>query len=42
MEMITKQANTAVKELFEAAGIKPGQLLGIGCSSSEIVGEKIG
>ena len=42
MDMITKQANTAVRELFEAAGIKPGQLLVIGCSSSEIVGEKIG
>ena len=39
---ITAQARTAIEELLEQAALKPGQLLVIGCSSSEIVGEKIG
>lgn len=42
MERITNQSNIAVRELFEAAKIRPGQLLVIGCSSSEIVGSRIG
>ena len=41
-EEITRQANTVVTELLEQAKMKPGQLLVIGCSSSEMVGEKIG
>ena len=41
-EEIQRQARQAVLELLEAAGLKPGDLLVIGCSSSEVVGERIG
>ena len=39
---ITKAAETAVRELIETAHLKEGQILVIGCSSSEMVGERIG
>ena len=39
---ITKQANIVVTELLEQAKLKPGSLLVIGCSSSEMVGQRIG
>jgi uncharacterized protein (TIGR01440 family) len=39
---LTIQAKTALSELLEQANLKPGNLLVIGCSSSEIMGEKIG
>lgn len=39
---ITKQAETAVREIIEAAGLKSGDLLVIGCSTSEVLGEHIG
>lgn len=41
-EEITRQAATAVTELLEQAKLMPGDLLVIGCSSSEIVGSTIG
>ena len=41
-EEITAQARQAVTELLDQAGLKPGQLLVIGCSSSEMVGQRIG
>ena len=41
-EQITLQAKQAVTELIDIAGLGAGDLLVIGCSSSEIVGEKIG
>ncbi|MGM9638050.1 MAG: TIGR01440 family protein [Butyricicoccaceae bacterium] len=41
-EQITEQARTAAAELLEQAGLRPGQLLVIGCSSSEMVGQHIG
>lgn len=41
-EEITQQARQALLELLEMAGLKAGDLLVIGCSSSEIVGERIG
>ena len=41
-EEITRQAHTVVTELLEQAKMKPGQLLVIGCSSSEMVGQRIG
>ncbi len=41
-EGITRQAEAAVTELIEAAGLRPGQLLVVGCSSSEITGHRIG
>ena len=42
MDDIRQQAALAVTELIERAGICAGDLLVIGCSSSEIVGERIG
>ncbi|MBQ4518229.1 MAG: TIGR01440 family protein [Clostridia bacterium] len=39
---ITQQAKTAVCELIEAANLQKGDLLVIGCSTSEVGGEKIG
>ncbi len=42
MELIIQQAKTAVTELLERAELKKGELLVIGCSSSEIVGQTIG
>lgn len=41
-EDITKQARIVVTELLEQAQLKPGSLLVIGCSSSEMVGKRIG
>ena len=41
-EEITRQAHTVVTELLELANMKPGSLLVIGCSSSEMVGKRIG
>lgn len=41
-EEITAQARRVVTELLEQAKLKPGSLLVIGCSSSEIVGKHIG
>ena len=39
---ITRQAQIVVTELLEQAKLKPGSLLVVGCSSSEIVGKRIG
>ncbi len=41
-EEITQQARTVVTELLEQAKMKPGQLMVVGCSSSEMVGLRIG
>ena len=41
-EDITRQARTVVTKLLEQANMKPGSLLVIGCSSSEMVGKRIG
>lgn len=42
LEKIKNDAITAVSELLETAKLQAGDLLVIGCSSSEMVGEKIG
>ena len=42
LDTIRQQAAQAVTELIEAADLRAGDLLVIGCSSSEMVGEKIG
>lgn len=42
MKNITLQVKNAVEELIEKAGLKSGDLLVVGCSSSEIVGSEIG
>ena len=41
-EQIKEQAECAVRELLEVSKLRPGELLVIGCSSSEIMGERIG
>ena len=41
-EEITMHARTVVKELLDQANLKPGSLFVIGCSSSEMVGQRIG
>lgn len=39
---IAKQTETVMDEIIEATGIKAGQIFVVGCSSSEIVGSRIG
>ena len=41
-EELKAQAGQAAQELLGAAGLKDGQILVVGCSSSEICGDKIG
>lgn len=42
MEAIKEQAERVIRELLEESGIQAGEILVVGCSSSEIVGERIG
>ena len=42
MQDITKKARTATEELLAVANLKKGDILVVGCSSSEVVGETIG
>ena len=39
---LTKQAENVTKEIVEKAGLIKGQILVVGCSSSEICGDRIG
>jgi uncharacterized protein (TIGR01440 family) len=39
---ITRQAQTAVTELLDAAALAPGSIFVVGCSSSEVLGGHIG
>ena len=41
-EQIAAQTRTAVTELLDAAGLKAGDLFVVGCSSSEVLGGRIG
>ena len=41
-EDITAQAQTVITELLDQANLKPGSLVVVGCSSSEMVGKRIG
>ena len=41
-EQITAQARTATRELLDAAGLSPGDIFVVGCSSSEVLGGHIG
>lgn len=41
-EQITAQARTAAEELLDAAGLKAGDIFVVGCSSSEVLGGRIG
>lgn len=40
--IIKEQANAAIKELIEKAKLKKGDILVVGCSTSEVRGNKIG
>ena len=42
MKQIKEQAAQAVRELLEVANLRAGDLFVVGCSSSEMVGERIG
>lgn len=41
-EKINQEARTVLTELLDQAALRPGALLVVGCSSSEIVGAQIG
>ena len=42
MNTIKEQAFAAAKEIIEIGKLKKGQILVIGCSTSEVIGDKIG
>lgn len=42
LKQIREEAYEATRELLELAKLCPGQLLVVGCSTSEVAGEKIG
>lgn len=42
MEQIFNTAQKIAKELIEQSGIKSGDIVVVGCSSSEVIGERIG
>jgi len=42
VETICRQAREAAEELCQIAKLKPGQILVVGCSTSEVRGSKIG
>lgn len=42
LEQIVKEARTAIEELFEVAALEKGDIVVIGCSTSEIMGQKVG
>ena len=42
MKEVTAAARQALTELLDAAHLEPGAILVVGCSSSEILGQKIG
>ena len=42
LEQITAQACMAAVELLDIAGLKPGDIFVVGCSSSEVAGGQIG
>ncbi len=42
MDKIYLQTKAAVEELVQKAKVKPGQILVVGCSTSEVLGAKIG
>lgn len=42
LKLIENQARTAASELLDIAGLGPGSILVVGCSSSEVLGRQIG
>ena len=41
-EQVTAQARAAAEELLDIAGLRPGSIFVVGCSSSEVAGDRIG
>ena len=41
-DIIKKEAHDAVEQIIEAANLKSGSIFIVGCSTSEILGQKIG
>lgn len=42
LDLIKKQTTHVVTELLQMVNLSPGQVLVVGCSTSEVLGEKIG
>ena len=42
MDQIYAQTRAVIEELAEKANVKPGQIVVVGCSTSEVLGSKIG
>lgn len=42
LKQVTEESRTAAIEICEASKIRPGQIFVVGCSSSEILGSRIG
>ena len=42
LELLTAEAKDALSELLAIAGLEPGMIIVIGCSTSEVAGKKIG
>jgi len=42
LDLIKNQTTHMVTELLQTAGLNPGQILVVGCSTSEVLGAKIG
>ena len=42
LDLIKNQTTLLITELLQSAGLSPGQILVVGCSTSEVLGEKIG
>ena len=42
LSLYTKQAQEAIQSLLNDARLKPGDIVVIGCSTSEVIGKKIG
>jgi len=42
LDDVSRQSRQAIEELLEAAKLKPGQLVVVGGSTSEVVGQRIG
>ena len=40
--MLKKQANAVINEVIDKASLKEGSLIVIGCSSSEVLGDRMG
>lgn len=42
LEQVRKEAHAAAQQICEAAKLRQGQILVVGCSTSEVTGHKVG